>query len=70
MTDELDKASGLEMADRERALNAQLNRVKESPDTPDHCYLGASAWMALGFHTAASACAVTCIDCQTLRETA
>lgn len=33
MTDELDKASGLEMADRERALNALLNRVKESPDT-------------------------------------
>lgn len=68
MTDELDKASGLEMADRERALNAQLNRVKESPDTPDHCNDFGDEIDPK--RLAAMPDAVTCIDCQTLRETA
>ncbi|WP_410689813.1 TraR/DksA C4-type zinc finger protein [Citrobacter freundii] len=68
MTDELDKASGLEMADRERALNAQLNRVKESPDTPGH-YNDCGDEIDPK-RLAVMPDAVTCIDCQTLRETA
>ncbi|ENZ4284547.1 TraR/DksA C4-type zinc finger protein [Citrobacter farmeri] len=68
MTDELDKASGLEMATREHALNAQLNRVKEHPEHPGFCNDCGDEIDPK--RLAAMPDAVTCIDCQTLRETA
>ncbi|HEM6672540.1 TPA: TraR/DksA C4-type zinc finger protein [Citrobacter koseri] len=66
MTDELDRASGLEMADRERALNARLNRVKEVPEESGFCNDCGDAIDPA--RIAVLPDAVTCIDCQTLRE--
>jgi len=66
MTDELDRASGLEMADREQALNARLNRVKEAPEESGFCNDCGEAIDPA--RIAALPDAVTCIDCQTLRE--
>lgn len=64
MTDELDKASGLEMATREHALNAH----KEHPEHPGFCNDCGDEIDPK--RLAAMPDAVTCIDCQTLRETA
>lgn len=66
MTDEMDRASGLEMADRERALNARLNRVKEAPEESGVCNDCGDAIDPA--RIAVLPDAVTCIDCQTLRE--
>lgn len=66
MTDELDRASGLEMADREQALNARLNRVKEAPEKSGFCNDCGEAINPA--RIAALGDVVTCIDCQTLRE--
>lgn len=66
MTDELDRVSDLEIAHRERALNAHLTRVTEAPVSAGYCNdCGDEIAPA---RLAAMPDAVTCIDCQQLRE--
>ncbi|HGY4723299.1 TPA: TraR/DksA C4-type zinc finger protein [Citrobacter amalonaticus] len=66
MTDEMDKVSEAEIADRERALNACLNRVNERPHKTGYCN---DCGLPIDpKRVAALTGVVTCIDCQQRRE--
>ncbi|EPJ9453594.1 TraR/DksA family transcriptional regulator [Pluralibacter gergoviae] len=66
MTKAFDRASDLEMEDRERLLNQHLRRVKELPESYGFCNdceqpIPAARLQALPD-------AVTCVTCQAIRE--
>ncbi|HCQ8977504.1 TPA: TraR/DksA family transcriptional regulator [Klebsiella variicola] len=66
MTKAFDRASDLEMEERERLLNQHLKRVKELPDEYGFCNdcgaaISAKRLRALPY-------VVTCFTCQTIRE--
>ncbi|HCZ9100906.1 TPA: TraR/DksA family transcriptional regulator [Klebsiella michiganensis] len=66
MTKAFDRASDLEMEERERLLNQHLNRVKELPENYGFCNDCGAAIMAGRLQ--AQPYAATCITCQTIRE--
>ncbi|KFB91043.1 hypothetical protein GTGU_04783 [Trabulsiella guamensis ATCC 49490] len=66
MADELDRVSDLELAYRERALNAHLTRVTEVVIIAGHCNDCGEAIEPA--RLAAVPDVVTCIDCQQRRE--
>ncbi|HBR2612602.1 TPA: TraR/DksA family transcriptional regulator [Klebsiella pneumoniae] len=66
MTKAFDRASDLEMEEREQALNRHLNRVKELPDEHGICNdcgaaIPAARLKALPY-------VATCVSCQSIRD--
>ena len=66
MTKAFDRASDLEMEERERALNRHLNRVKELPDEHGICNDCGTAIPAARLRALPHV--ATCISCQAIRE--
>ena len=66
MTKAFDRASDLEMEERERALNNHLNRVKELPEKYGFCNDCGAAILAERLKALPDV--VTCVTCQAIRE--
>lgn len=66
MTKAFDRASDLEMEERERVLNSHLNRVKELPDNYGFCNDCGRAIPAKRLR--ALPLVATCVTCQAIRE--
>lgn len=66
MADAFDRASELEMGDRERALNAHINRVKEAP--VDYGYCNDCGANIPAQRLALLPDVVCCVTCQEIRE--
>lgn len=66
MTKAFDRASDLEMEERERVLNSHLNRVKEQPDNDGFCNDCGAPIPAERLRALPSV--ATCITCQSIRE--
>ncbi|EPL6740937.1 TraR/DksA C4-type zinc finger protein [Klebsiella grimontii] len=66
MTKAFDRASDLEMEEREQALNRHLNRVKELPDELGICNDCGAAIPAARIRALPHV--ATCISCQAIRE--
>lgn len=69
MADAFDRASDLEMEERQRALNAHVNRVKETPEAYGVCNDCGGDIPARRMATLPDAtCCVTCQEIRELRE--
>lgn len=66
MTKAFDRASDLEMEERERALNNHLNRVKELPENYGFCNDCGAEIPAKRLRALPSV--ATCVTCQSIRE--
>ncbi|EQB4447064.1 TraR/DksA family transcriptional regulator [Pluralibacter gergoviae] len=66
MTKAFDRASDLEMEERERLLNQHLRRVKELPDECGFCNDCGAAIPAKRLRVLPDT--TTCFTCQTIRE--
>ncbi|MGQ6078555.1 TraR/DksA family transcriptional regulator [Serratia sp. IR-2025] len=66
MADEFDRASALEIDDRQRALSAHLNRVKTTPI--NHGFCDDCGAVIPTLRLASLPDAVCCVSCQEIRE--
>ncbi|HDX8786094.1 TPA: TraR/DksA family transcriptional regulator [Klebsiella michiganensis] len=66
MTKAFDRASDLEMEEREHALNRHLNRVKERPEHDGFCNDCGAAIPAARLQVLPSV--ATCVTCQSIRD--
>ncbi|MBL4799819.1 MAG: TraR/DksA C4-type zinc finger protein [Oleispira sp.] len=70
MADQLDDAKAMEMSDRERAIKAQLAKVKEPKQliVDDEILCIECETLVSKLRLAAKPSAARCIDCQSLHE--
>lgn len=68
MTDELDRASQAEQAERERLLANHRHRAQERPDQDAHGRYCLSCGIPIPPERVATVDAVRCVDCQGIRE--